>query len=229
MAIRSDIQQPDLGALVTLYILDATALGGQVTYWHPGVNENYQPIVFQGNTYTGFPIEADGFEVSGQGKSPRPKVRVNNIEGVITGLLLDYGDLVGAKFTRKRTFAKYLDGQPAADPQQELPQEVYFIERKTSETNQMVEWELASALDLEGVLLPRRQVIANLCTWRYRGEGCGYTGPAVADKNDNPVGSVGYDGTDACSHRIKGCKLRFGEYGTLNFGGFPGAARLTRY
>ena len=30
-------------------------------------------------------------------------------------------------------------------------------------------------------LLPRRQIAANLCMWRYRGEGCGYAGGAVAD------------------------------------------------
>jgi hypothetical protein len=36
-----------------------------------------------------------------------------------------------------------------------------------------------------GVMLPRRQVIANVCQWVYRGGECGYTGPPVADADDN--------------------------------------------
>jgi hypothetical protein len=38
---------------------------------------------------------------------------------------------------------------------------------------------------LVGVVLPRRQIIANVCQWKYRGAECGYTGPPVADANDN--------------------------------------------
>src|SRR6185436_7754424 len=36
-----------------------------------------------------------------------------------------------------------------------------------------------------GVMLPRRQIIQNICTWRYRGSECGYTGAPLWDGNDS--------------------------------------------
>jgi lambda family phage minor tail protein L len=40
----------------------------------------------------------------------------------------------------------------------ELPQEIYFIDRKTVENRDVVQFECVSALDLEGVRAPKRQV-----------------------------------------------------------------------
>src|SRR3546814_18403294 len=62
-----------------------------------------------------------------------------------------------AKLTRRRTLAKYLDGMPDADPDEEFPPEIWFIEQKVGETSEAVEFELASAMDFQGVQLPRRQ------------------------------------------------------------------------
>jgi lambda family phage minor tail protein L len=89
------------------------------------------------------------------------------------------------------------------------------------ESSDIVEFELATPLDVEGVRLPRRQVICNARSWRYRGDGCGYAGPPVADINDNPTSDPN---ADACGKRLKSCKLRFGN-GWMPFGGFPGAGQ----
>ena len=40
----------------------------------------------------------------------------------------------------------------------ELPQEIYFIDRKTLENRDVVQFELVSALDLENIRAPKRQV-----------------------------------------------------------------------
>ena len=74
-------------------------------------------------------------------------------------------DLNGAIFTRIRTLARYLDaanftggtnpfGTP--DPTAEFPQEIYFLDRKVTETRDVVTWEAQSALDLVNVKLPQR-------------------------------------------------------------------------
>ena len=88
----------------------------------------------------------------------------------------------------------------------------------------LAQYALASAMDVQGVQLPRRQIIANYCPWRYRGAECGYTGPPVADEFDIITTDAA---RDKCGKRLQSCKLRFGEHGQLSFGGFPAAA-LTR-
>ena len=45
------------------------------------------------------------------------------------------------------------------DATQRFPDEVYFVDRKVTETKDIVEFELCSALDLAGVRLPKRQCL----------------------------------------------------------------------
>jgi len=42
------------------------------------------------------------------------------------------------------------------DPTAEFPQEIYFLDRKVTETRDLVTWEAQSALDLVNVKLPQR-------------------------------------------------------------------------
>lgn len=220
MTLSSDVQRLEPGSVVTLYILDAEAIGAETYRFH---SHDAAAISFQGQQYDPWPLEASGFEMSGSG-NPSPKLRVGNVGGFITALCLQFDDLVGAKLTRKRTLAKYLDGSPEADPDEEFPPEIWFIEQKTGENAEAIEFELASAMDFQGVQLPRRQIIANYCPWRYRSAECGYTGPPVADEFDIITTDAA---RDKCGKRLQSCKLRFGENSELPFGGFPAAA-LTR-
>ena len=129
-------------------------------------------------------------------------------------------DLGGAEVRRIRTLKKYLDGESAADPNAQFPQERWFIDRKSSETRDSVTFELASKFDLAGQMIPKRQVIANICQWRYRSSECSYTGSNYFDVNGNPVGTLTQD---VCGKRVASCKLRFGDTAELPFGSFPGA------
>lgn len=224
--IESDIQKLNPGTIIELYQLDTTAAGDpNIYYLHNGVNELGNSVVFDGNLYTRFPIIASGFDKTGQGPIPRPKVQIANVTGLIGALAKELGDLVGSKLTRIRTFSRYLDAvnfpggvNPEADPNQIIDREVWFVDRKSSENKVFIEFELAAAFDVQGVMLPRRQVVQNVCTWQYRSAECGYAGGPVADKNDvattNPA-------LDRCGKRLQSCRLRFGANGELPFGSFP--------
>ncbi|WP_332832779.1 phage minor tail protein L [Escherichia coli] len=39
---------------------------------------------------------------------------------------------------------------------------------------------------------------ANTCTWTYRGDECGYSGPAVADEYDQPTSDITKDKCSKC-------------------------------
>jgi len=229
----SELQGISPSSIIELFVLELNALqhGAAATYrFHAGTNlVNNGDVVWAGDTYQRFPIEADGFEYTGQGTLPRPRIRCSNIFGTITAILLTLpSGLEGAKVTRIRTMARYLDavnfpggtnpyGTP--DPTAEFPREIYYIDRKASETRDLVEFELASAFDLAGVRAPKRQCISSICQWRYRSAECSYTGTNYFDANDSPVGSAGLD---VCGKRITSCKARFGQTAELPFGSYPG-------
>lgn len=214
-SITSEIQKLAPSAVVELFEIDATAIGGDVLRVHAGTNQLRQNVVWQGNTYTAFPMQATGFDFSGNGQLPRPKLVMSNVTGAMTLLVLTYEDLLGAKVTRRRTLAKYLDAvnftggvNPSADPTAEFPVDIFYIDRKAGETRDVVEFELASSFDVAGVKLPRRQIIQNVCTWRYRGTECGYTGDSSFSgtyQTLTPVGVLGLFKTatiTATSHGI---------------------------
>lgn len=228
MSITAEIQSLSPTALIELFILDMSNLpGGSPLYFHAGTNKLQQPVVWQGVSYLPLPIEAEGFELSLKGALPRPKVRVANVNGLFSAEIQRNDDLIGCKVIRKRTFVKYLDavnfqgGNPEADPSQHLIDDLWFVERKLTENRYIVEWELASAFDLQGVMLPARQVIQNTCAWKYRGAECGYQGQFF-DKNDLPCDQT----NDFCAKRLSSCTVRFRNTSNpLPYGGFPGSVR----
>src|SRR3954471_15038558 len=92
--LATEIQKLAPSAMIELFELDATSVGGSVIRFHAGTNQLRQDIVWQGDTYNRFPIEATGFEFNGQGQFPRPKIRVSNILSAITTVLLATDDLI---------------------------------------------------------------------------------------------------------------------------------------
>lgn len=229
----SELQSASPSAIIELFELQlVSAIHGSSTLYryHAGTNglATNGNIVWAGNTYQAYPIEAEGFEWSGTGQLPRPKIRVSNILGTMTAILLTLSDgLEGAKVTRIRTMARYLDAinftggvNPYGTPSStsEWPREIYYIDRKTVETRDVVEFELAAAFDLAGVRVPRRQCISNICQWTYRSAECSYTGTSYFNENDTATTLA----NDVCGKRVSSCKARFGATATLPFGSFPG-------
>ena len=174
-SVISDIQGINPSSIIELFTLTTTAAlhGSAQTYrFHAGssLNSNGE-IVWAGNSYQRFPVEAAGFAFQ-KGQIPRPTLTVSNALGTITSILLSVNqtttgnDLTGATVTRIRTLAKFLDAVNFAggvnpygtpDPNAEFPQEIYSIDRKASETRDAVSFELAAPIDLAGVRAPKRQ------------------------------------------------------------------------
>lgn len=186
-------------------------------------------VKFAGATYTAMSIEATGFEWSGQGKMPRPKLRVSNIGGFAAGLLIAFGDLLGATITRTRTFARFLDGQPGADPTASYEPEIFRVDRKAAHNRVFVEFELASEIDQLGLRLPRRQMLRNTCGFTYRRRiggawvygTCPYAGAGMFTIANEPT----QDPTqDVCDHHMTGCLARFGADADIPIESFPGLA-----
>tara|TARA_Y100000114_G_scaffold84120_1_gene77664 strand:+ start:156 stop:770 length:615 start_codon:yes stop_codon:yes gene_type:complete len=149
--------------------------------FHSGSNMNSNAeIVWQGNSYQRVPISFEGAEFTGKGQVPRPTLTIANLGGIsrsgsvitVTDFLLvvnattPHNDLMDAKLTRITTLASELDaanfssgsnpfGTPSSN---ELPQEIFFIDRKVLESRDVVQFELVGALDQQNVKLPRRQV-----------------------------------------------------------------------
>ena len=156
--------------------INSTINNPTVYLFHSGNNmKDSNDLVWQSNTYTKFPVKADGFKYTGKGKLPRPTLSFSNLLGTITGILqltnqiTAFSDLGGAKVTRRRTLARFLDEENfssnvnpykvgSVDPTAELPREVYYIERKTVENRDLVQFEMVGSFDLFGVVAPKKLV-----------------------------------------------------------------------
>lgn len=224
-SIQEQLQSLEPSAIIDLFQLKLTeAVNGidQTYYYHAGTNELTANIVFDNITYSAYPIQVDGFEVSSKGTLPRPSMKIANADNAISALLALYNPLQ-AKVTRIRTCKKFLDavnfsgGNATADPTAKFEDEIWYIDRVANENPELVEFELTSKLDLTNLALPRRQVLEH-CPWQYRGTECGYNGQNFFDINDN----LTTEANDQCGKRYSSCSKRF-PTGLLPFGGFPGA------
>lgn len=228
MTIKEDTLKLELSGRINLWKIDLTPIGGSIYWLCNEVNQFNGNVVWQGQTYTAYPISASGFERSGVGPFPRPRLRVADVDGTIGALIQQYNGLVGGKVTRKQTLVKYLDaanfvgGNPTASAGTYFPDEVYLIDRRAKDDGVVIEFELAASVDVHGVRLPLRQVIQNVCTWTYRSSECGYAGTSYWKADDTPTASPA---EDKCSRLMSGCKLRFTN--DLPTGAFP-TAGLTR-
>ena len=174
--VFSDIQKVNPSAIIELFslTLDSNLHGANTVYrFHAGSNLNANgKIVWAGDEYLRFPIEASGFAYQ-RGQLPRPTLTISNLgTPTISAILLTVNqttvgnDLTGAVVTRIRTMAKFLDaanfsgstnpfGTP--DPTAEFKREVFVIDRKATENRSVIEFELAAALDMAGIRSPKRQ------------------------------------------------------------------------
>ena len=239
---HSALQEITPGAIIELYELELnTAQHGtdDIYRFHAGTSLNLNDdVVWGGETYTRFPIQVEGFEYNGQGELPRPKFRISNILSTVTAILSTLPDgLGGAKVTRIRTLARFIDGvnfeggtNPFGTPDQyaEFPKEIYYVDRKSAENRELVEFELAAIFDIAGVRAPKRQCLRNLCQWIYRSPECSYTGTNYFDADNNPTDDPN---SDVCGKRLSSCKVRFvsddpENPSVLPYGAFPGLGQF---
>jgi len=173
--VFSEVQKINPSAIIELFTLQLdNSLHGATTIYrfHSGSNLNANgQIVWAGNSYLRFPIEATGFAYQ-RGQIPRPKLVISNALGTISAILLlvnettTGNDLTGATVTRIRTMARFLDAvnfpgntNPFGTPQPtaEFKRQIFTIDRKAKETREIVEFELSGSIDMAGVRAPKRQ------------------------------------------------------------------------
>ena len=249
MALITDIQKLEPGSEVRLFEIDGSDYGADRLHFHghliphspdelaaAGASADELPaksIYWQGNEYAAWPVSIEGIGADSDGTATRPTLRVGNVNGRITALCLAFEDLLKFKLTVRETMAQYLDaenfpdGNPTADPTQEAL-EIWFIDQKTGEDGEMVQWDLSSPGEIDNHGLPGRQMTTfcnEAMTGAYRGSTCGYTGP-YRDINGDLTDDPAKDECDGCLST--GCKPRFGEYNELPFTGFPGVSLIAR-
>ena len=138
----------------------------------------------------------------GDGRLPRPKLTLSNHQGVISLRLHVINDFINYKVTRIKTFVKYLDNvnfpnnvNPHAEPDPDVSfsEDIFFVNEKTREDDNIVEFELVSLLELQNANVPARTVYSNMCPWMYRGDiGCGYKGKPISDDKNKRFIPSGY-------------------------------------
>ncbi|TNG90990.1 phage minor tail protein L [Pasteurellaceae bacterium USgator11] len=222
---KLELSKLEQGALLDLYEIDLRAITnskgqvGDVYRFYAGTNELKSAVIWQGKAYQPYPIQASGFDKSGQGPSNRPTLSISNLFGIVTGIASSFDEAVGAVVRRRRVYMHYLDavnfkdGNKQADPTQEILS-YYIIEQLSSLKHDVATFTLALPTETDNALLPARVIMADTCTWVYRSVECGYTGKAVADEKDQPTTDIN---KDKCSQCMTGCNLR---ENTRNFGGF---------
>ncbi|MGK4442711.1 phage minor tail protein L [Yersinia enterocolitica] len=218
-----------VGAMIDLFEVDLQSFGGDVIRFHSGTNGYFGDVIWKGRQYSAYPIAVEGFEVKSEGTYSRPTMKVANITGLITGINSDFDDALGAVVTRRQVLVQNLDavnfpgGNPDADTTMEAVSR-YVIEEMVEETFETVTYNLATPVDCDNSIIPARTILADVCQWIYRGDGCGYSGPPVADDKDNPTTDPS---KDKCSKHPSGCRKRFPKPSSLPFGGFPGSAKVS--
>lgn len=152
--------------------------------FHAGANlNNFGEIKFGNNLYQRVAVQAEGFQDTSTGAIPRPTLTFSNLGGItkdgtvmtmsdflaIVNLTTPGNDLLDAKVTRLMPLASALHndnfvgdnpfGTPSTD---RLQDRVYFIDRKSVENRQVVQFELVSVLDMQNKRIPARIVTRDL-------------------------------------------------------------------
>lgn len=244
-------------AIIELFELDLTPLNSYYTdkgqpistlkyYFHNGTNQRAEgtppltniDVVWgagAGNTYSARSIQIEGIQASTAGEIPRPTLTISNHDLFFTEINKSYAGLVGAKITRTRTLVKFLNASnflsginPTADPNAKFPDDVFNIDRISEEVPGQITFELAPAWDVEGVLLPRRQIIANICPWEYKQDPCTWRveeGSAVGNGGVTKIKNITGTGVSVASTAIWRGRVPVNITGS----GIKLVARVTRY
>jgi len=199
-AISADVQRLVVGEIVQLFELDATDFGADQIFYFTMNTKDGANVEFNGISYTPLDFEIEGLEVSGKGQLPEPTIKLSNTNNALGAAINSFNDLVGAKLTRRKTFKKYLDDEPGANPAAQFPLDIYIVEQKISQNKFFVEFKLVPFFDFQGIRIPKRQILRDNCPFVYRTPdgtafnyahviGCTYVGEDYFDSNGDVVGS----------------------------------------
>lgn len=188
-------------------------------------------VSFAGQLYTPLPVRFEGVQRTGRGPVPRITLVIPDIESFGTALLLARGNLLGCPVNRRQVFRHALDDGENPDASDFFGPEIFYVDRVARWVPGVeIALECASPLDVQGTMLPARQVIADVCGLTYRAwngssftyGSCPYAGGAYFDAANNSTASAA---ADVCSKSLAGCRKRYGSATPLPAFMFPGASR----
>ncbi len=156
MAIKTDVRQQATEAIIDLFELDCTVLGGSVYRFSPQIGRNYVAVTFNNQTWQPMPIMIENLSYSGSEAPAKPSLSISNISGVMLPAVITLGDIVGAKLTRWRTTEKYLGTGSTPSGIEFLPKDIWLVERKEHQNKHSIKWMLTSELNRADRRLPRR-------------------------------------------------------------------------
>jgi lambda family phage minor tail protein L len=214
MAIIADLQSLNSSPMVELFALTNYSATNPGEYFR---FTGWRACNWLGVNWDHLDVQTSNFASDGRAL-PKPRIKVSNEItgpiGSIGALAAVYGDLLGATLFRYRTLEQYLQ----INSSEMVLTEEFQIQQKSGHDKNHIEWEL-SALDLENIELPRRNFQNTYCSWQYRGDGCFYSGGAVATINDVPTNDLALDD---CGRNPGSCRIRFGESAELPIDVFLG-------
>jgi len=140
---------------------------------YDGSNDLYlagydEDVIYNGVTYTRFPITHEFTGENNQGQIDQVKVRLANVSRLIQ-LYLEQYDFRGRKVIIRTVWADQL-----ADPDAYID-DIFYVDNYTADQNN-VEFTLTSKFDVLGMDLPARRYARNYCSWKFKSAECGYMG-----------------------------------------------------
>lgn len=219
-----------MDALVSLYTLDMTAIGGPIERFTDAKNGE---ITFGGHVYAPVEIELSGLEINAETSDTSPTVKIIHNGSPITGYLDEFDDLNGATFTRIRTYAQFLDDGSDPNDTEFYGPDMLFIERMSHLDAVMLEFELSTMLNVKDLMWPTLILLRDICSYDYRVRNeddtdfipgqCPWNGGTYYNEN-NEITMIAKE--DVCSQKRAGCKARYGNNAVLPFRGFMGIRRV---
>jgi len=217
--IASDVQNLAVGNIVNLYEIDLTTIGqdGYLRFTE-SIDNDYTPISFGGDEFIPIHMKTDGWSVTSADTLPRPKIMISNVLLTYAAYINSFDSLIGAKFTRRRTLEKYLDGKPEENPSAEFAPDIYRIRTMPQKTKAVAEFELTPYMDFEGINIPKRQIIRDFCRQTYRiwsldSTSFNYTNTTCPYTHDYCYTRLGDYTTDEsqddCGKSLSDCEMRY--------------------
>ena len=150
-------------------------------------------IIYDGVTYTKFPIKHEFTSENTQNQIDGVVVSVSNVSRLIEAYLMNY-NLRGKRVDIIMIWMDHLDDADAHKTQS------YFIDTYTA-TEEAVSFNLTSKFDLMDVALPGRTCLRNYCSSVFKSTECGYAGAETT-----------------CNKTLQKCRELSNQ---VRFGGFP--------
>lgn len=152
-----------------------------------------QNVIYDGQTYTKFPIAHEYIGENTQGQIDTVRVTLSNVSRLIQAYFENY-DFRGKKVSIKMVWADQL-GDPDA-----YIEDIYYIDSYVA-GQYNAEFVLTTKFDVLDLELPVRKYSRNYCAWKFKSGQCGYSG-----------------GETECNRTLQRCRQLGNQ---LRFGGFP--------